>query len=68
MWAERGGNSTEEDMAKRPAHLKAPPYLTPSPPVPEPEEAKASAESGGPKGKEPTRYGDWENKGIAWDF
>jgi hypothetical protein len=25
-------------------------------------------EKGGPKGKEPTRYGDWENKGIAWDF
>jgi hypothetical protein len=26
------------------------------------------AESGGPKGPEPTRYGDWENKGIASDF
>ena len=25
-------------------------------------------ESGGPKGPEPTRYGDWENKGIASDF
>ncbi|WP_224199308.1 MULTISPECIES: DUF1674 domain-containing protein [Pacificimonas] len=25
-------------------------------------------EKGGPKGKEPTRYGDWESKGIAWDF
>ena len=22
----------------------------------------------GPKGPEPTRYGDWENKGIASDF
>jgi len=22
----------------------------------------------GPKGPEPTRYGDWEIKGIAWDF
>ena len=22
----------------------------------------------GPKGPEPTRYGDWENKGIAADF
>ena len=28
----------------------------------------APAESGGPKGPEPTRYGDWENKGIASDF
>jgi hypothetical protein len=25
-------------------------------------------ESGGPKGPEPTRYGDWERKGIASDF
>jgi hypothetical protein len=25
-------------------------------------------ESGGPKGPEPTRYGDWERKGIAVDF
>ncbi|THD71053.1 MAG: DUF1674 domain-containing protein [Bradyrhizobium sp.] len=35
--------------------------------------AKASAQPGtrefqGPKGPEPTRYGDWENKGIASDF
>ncbi len=35
----------------------------------------AAAEAGsrpkelqGPKGPEPTRYGDWENKGIASDF
>ena len=25
-------------------------------------------EQGGPKGPEPTRYGDWERKGIAVDF
>jgi hypothetical protein len=25
-------------------------------------------ERGGPKGPEPTRYGDWERKGIASDF
>ena len=25
-------------------------------------------EVGGPKGLEPTRYGDWERKGIASDF
>jgi len=25
-------------------------------------------ELGGPKGPEPTRYGDWEIKGIASDF
>jgi hypothetical protein len=25
-------------------------------------------ENGGPKGPEPTRFGDWERKGIAVDF
>lgn len=25
-------------------------------------------ESGGPEGLEPTRYGDWERKGIVSDF
>ena len=25
-------------------------------------------EQGGPKGPEPTRYGDWEKKGLAVDF
>lgn len=25
-------------------------------------------EIGGPKGLEPTRYGDWENNGRCWDF
>ncbi len=25
-------------------------------------------EEGGPTGPEPTRYGDWERKGIAVDF
>lgn len=34
-------------------------------------DAKAPArppETGGPRGPEPTRYGDWEKKGIASDF
>ena len=34
-------------------------------------EARAQAapkELQGPKGPEPTRYGDWERKGIASDF
>jgi len=25
-------------------------------------------ETGGPRGVEPTRYGDWERKGITYDF
>jgi hypothetical protein len=30
--------------------------------------APGPAEQGGPSGLEPTRYGDWERKGIAVDF
>lgn len=55
-------------MAQRPDHVKAPDYLSKSPPVPKPGAPGESEESGGPKGREPTRYGDWENKGICWDF
>jgi hypothetical protein len=29
---------------------------------------KLPQEQGGPTGPEPTRYGDWERKGIAVDF
>lgn len=30
--------------------------------------ASRPCELGGPAGPEPTRYGDWERKGIASDF
>lgn len=30
--------------------------------------AEREKESGGPKGLEPTRYGDWEHKGLTSDF
>jgi hypothetical protein len=30
--------------------------------------ADRPVELGGPKGPEPTRYGDWERKGLAVDF
>ena len=57
-------------MGKRPPHLKPPRYWTKTEPAPEPAPAAdaAAEEAGGPKGREPTRYGDWENKGICWDF
>jgi len=35
------------------------------------EEQKALAlppENGGPRGREPVRFGDWEKDGIAYDF
>jgi hypothetical protein len=54
---------------KRPKHLDPPAHLSKSPPVPEPD---APASDGPPEGEEarldPTRYGDWEKKGIAVDF
>ena len=31
-------------------------------------EAEPPVEHGGPRGPEPTRYGDWEKKGLAIDF
>lgn len=34
----------------------------------EAEAAARAAELGGPTGPEPTRFGDWERKGIAVDF
>lgn len=31
-------------------------------------DARRPKEVGGPEGPEPTRFGDWEKKGIASDF
>jgi len=54
---------------RRPKHLDPPAHLSPSPPVPKPEPVKEPLP---PVGEEerpnPTRYGDWEKKGIAVDF
>lgn len=33
-----------------------------------PDAAAKPQEKGGPKGPEPTRFGDWERKGIVSDF
>jgi hypothetical protein len=54
---------------KRPKRLDRPAYLSPSPPVPDPEPGTSPKP---PEGEEtrldPTRYGDWEKGGIAVDF
>lgn len=53
-------------MGKRPDHVRPPAHLSKSPPVPKPDPLDAA-----PKVTEelsPTRYGDWERKGIAVDF
>ena len=36
--------------------------------APQADARPAAKEFQGPKGPEPTRYGDWETKGIASDF
>ena len=53
---------------KRPKHVKAPPYLSKSPPVPEPEAIESPLPAGEEGRLDPTRYGDWEKKGVAIDF
>lgn len=53
---------------KRPPHVKPPAHLSPNTPVPQPEAVKPASEHGGRDGLDPTRYGDWERKGIAVDF
>ncbi|MBW4330691.1 DUF1674 domain-containing protein [Stakelama sp. CBK3Z-3] len=56
-------------MGQRPAHVKPPAHLSKSPPVPrpDPKPPERSAQDD-PLGRDPTRYGDWELKGIAIDF
>lgn len=71
-------NETEKSQApNKPASDGQPPE-----PTPEAKRALAEAEArrkaavpvrspkeiSGPKGPEPTRFGDWEKKGIASDF
>ena len=54
---------------KRPRHLDPPDYLSQSPPVPVPDAGEpAEPPQGEPQRLDPTRYGDWEKKGIAVDF
>jgi hypothetical protein len=57
----------DQAMGKRPDHVKAPAYLSKSPPVPEPKavEHKPLPDANRP---DPVRYGDWELKGVAVDF
>lgn len=53
---------------ERPKHVKPPAYLSKSPPVPKPKAVEAGKPAGEDKRLDPTRYGDWEKKGIAIDF
>jgi uncharacterized protein DUF1674 len=53
---------------KRPKHVRAPAYLSKSPPVPKAGAVEQVAPAGEEGKPDPTRYGDWEKKGIAIDF
>jgi hypothetical protein len=51
------GKPAEQDTAKKPVSSDK-----------EPTTPAAKKEYGGPKGPEPTRYGDWEKNGRCSDF
>jgi hypothetical protein len=53
---------------KRPKHVKAPAHLSPSPPIPNPSAGEPACPAGEEGRLDPTRYGDWEKKGVAIDF
>jgi hypothetical protein len=53
---------------KRPKHLDPPAHLSTSPPVPKPEKVSPPPPAGEEERLDPTRYGDWEKKGVAIDF
>ena len=73
---------TDDPSKLRPGPATSSPERKPLPPAAQRALAEAEArrqtaaadakslpkEFQGPKGPEPTRYGDWENKGIASDF
>ena len=52
-----------DPAATGPEDSAASPESTPSTPAPQ-----KPGEIGGPRGPEPTRYGDWESKGRCTDF
>ncbi len=52
--------------ADRPPHVKPPAHWAKSPPPPSPEAVTPPPQPDDQP--DPTRYGDWERKGIAIDF
>lgn len=69
MEPEPGFKSSMIDKTAQPAPL--PPNRSDRPKAPEKPAVvleQPPGEQGGPKGPEPTRYGDWSHKGIVSDF
>lgn len=64
--AQNDRKAEAKQPGERPDHVKPPAHLSKSPPVPKPDpldKANEILEKDGP-----TRYGDWEHKGLAIDF
>ena len=66
-------NLSEDEIARRAALPEAARRALEEADARKAEEAADAAalpkdETGGPKSIEPTRFGDWERKGIAYDF
>lgn len=61
MSRDQGSGAGDQGSKKKRAAspVASSPIPDPRPPIPE---------QGGPKGPEPTRYGDWEIKGKCVDF
>ena len=57
-----------EQLEPKPDSQKAAPKAGDSETKTKDQAAAQPDEVGGPKGLEPTRYGDWERKGICYDF
>ena len=58
-----GGAGQSAAGADTPVHAAVPKPGQPAKPV-----VPKVPEIGGPEGPEPTRYGDWERKGVCVDF
>jgi len=70
MWAPGAGFNMSDDIAKKtprvpPEAMRA---LEEAAERRKRMKKQALPETGGPKGEEPTRYGDWERGGRAVDF
>ncbi len=59
MTGKKHHQPTSENPENTPAHANSEPNK---------QGAKTKGEIGGPKGLEPTRYGDWEKGGRCFDF
>jgi len=64
----RQGKTVAADATKEPAKGGEPAKPAALPPAAVPPAVAPPRETGGPKGREPTRYQDWERGGRCIDF